>query len=430
MNNRKVMIKKSIVSMILIVILSLTILVFPTNVAKAATYIIDEADLYSKGEIVCLRYKKSIIVGVQFVVYEKDGVEYPAYCLNRDLPGVTEEEEYSVTVDNLVSDVKIWRAVTNGYPHKTAEELGCNSDIEAFAATKIAVYDMMYNYDWDDFEGLNEQGDRVLAAAINISKIARNSSETKPTSIVKIEAKDERWNKDEIEEEFASKTFSVKTNVSSTKYEVKLNNLDIDNVKITDEENNEKNEFESGENFKILIPISELIKSGEFEIEVIADMKTKPILYGKSPNPSQQSYALAAGDYEYENTKITVKYLENTTKIEIVKKDAETKEVLEGAKFNILDENKNIVYADVETNEEGIALIENIMPGKYYIEEIKAPNNYTIYDKLIEIDVELNQKYTVNLDNYEKPENEEKQVEDEDKSVVGEKEVYLPRTGF
>lgn len=430
MNNRKIIIKKSIVSIIIILLFSLSILGFNPNVSKAATYIIDEADLYSKGEIICILYKKSILVGVEFVVYKKDGIEYPAYCLNRNLPGITGEDEYTVSVEGLVSDVKIWRAIMNGYPNKTARELGCNSSIEAFSATKLAVYDMMYNYNWDDFEGTNAQGNRVLAAAEKISDAARKSTETKPTSIVEIETNDDKWNKDEIDGEYASKTFSVKTNVSSTKYEVSLNNLEIENVKITDEENNEKSEFNAGEKFKVLIPISEMDKAGEFEIEVTADMKTKPILYGKSPNSSLQSYALAAGDYEYENAIIKVKYLENTTKIEIVKQDAETKEYLKGAKFNILDENKNIVYSDVTTNEKGIATVENILPGKYYIEEIKAPNNYTIYDELIEIDVELNQKYTVNVNDYKKPENEEKQVEDEDKTVIGNKEINLPRTGF
>ena len=70
------------------------------------------------------------------------------------------------------------------------------------------------------------------------------------------------------------------------------------------------------------------------------------------------------------------------------------------------------------------------MPGKYYIEEIKSPDGYTMYDELIEIDVELNQKYVVNVNNYKEPEDEEKQVEDADKTVVGTKEVNLPRTGF
>ena len=420
---------KNIIVITLIIMTIITTLFAFRNTSKAATYIIEEADLYSKGEIVCLRYN-NIIVGVQFVVYKKDGVEYPAYCLNRNLPGVTEEEEYSVSVDKLVSDAKIWRAVTNGYPFKTAKELGCNSDIEAFAATKMAVYDMMYNYNWDNFSGLDASGDRVLNAAIKISKAARSSSETKPVSIVKIKTDDERWEKDEKEGEYASKTFEVETNVESTKYEVKLNNLQIENVKITDENNNEKTKFKAGEKFKVLIPISEMNVEGEFEIEVTADMKTKPILYGDSGNNTMQSYALAAGDYEFENSKMKVKYLANTTKIEIVKQDAETSEFLKGAKFNILDENKNIVYSDVITNEDGIATVENIMPGKYYIEEIKSPDGYTIYDELIEIDVTLNQKYVVNVSNYKEPENEEKDVEDGDLSVVGNKEVLLPRTGF
>ena len=421
--------KKIISIMIILVTMLATISIFQ-NEANAASYIIDKADLYSKGEIVCLRYQGYIKVGVEFVVYKKDGIEYPAYCLNRNLPGVTQDEGYTVTVDGLVTNNKIWRAVTNGYPYKTAKELGCNSDIEAFAATKMAVYDMMYNYDWNDFEGLNEQGNRVLKAAINISKAARNSDSTKPVAIVEVKTDDEKWDKDNINGDYASKTFYVKTNVESTNYQVKLNNVEIENVKVVDENNNEKNNFKTGEKFKILIPISEMDKAGEFEIEVTADAKTKPILYGKSSNSSMQSYALAAGDYEFENSKMKVKFLENTTKIEIIKKDAETAELLKGAKFNILDENRNIVYSDVTTNENGVASVENIMPGKYYIEEIKSPDGYTLYDELIEIDVELNQKYVVNVNDYEKPENEEKEVEDEDITVTGQKEIYLPRTGF
>ncbi len=397
--------------------------------SKAATYIIDEADLYSKGELVCFTYQ-NILVGVEFVVYKKDGVEYPAYCLNRNLPGVTEDEEYSVSVDKVVNNSKIWRAVTNGYPFKTAKQLGCNSDIEAFAATKMAVYDAMYNYDWDDFKGRDAQGNRVVAAAEKISKAARSSTATKPVSVVDVKTDDTKWEMDNKDKNYASKTFYVTTNVDSTKYDVKLNNVEIENVKVVDENNNEKTSFKTGEKFKVLIPITEMDKAGEFEIEVTADMKTMPILYGDSGDSGKQSYALAAGYYEFENSTLKVKYLENTTKIEIVKKDAETAESLKGAKFNILDENKNIVYSDVTTNAEGIATVENIMPGKYYIQEIKSPEGYTMYDELIEIDVELNQKYTVNINNYEEPENEEKQVEDNDKTVTGKKEIFLPRTGF
>lgn len=135
------------------------------NKSKAVTYLINETNLYSKGELVSFVYKENIKVGVQFVVYKKDGVEYPAYCLNRNLIGVTENQGVKVTVNKALSNSAVWRAVTNGYPFKTPAELKCNSNIEAFAATKMAVYDALYTYNWNDFTPLNDQGKRVLAAA-------------------------------------------------------------------------------------------------------------------------------------------------------------------------------------------------------------------------------------------------------------------------
>ena len=420
---------KKVISALIILVTMLTILLGFIPKANAATYLISEADLYSKGELVCFKYK-DVIVGVEFVVYEKDGVEYPAYCLNRNLPGITEEEEYKVHVDKLVNDAKIWRVVTNGYPFKTAKQLGCNSDIEAFAATKMAVYDAMYNYNWDDFKGLDAQGNRVVKAAEAISKAARNSNDSKPSAIVNIKTDDAQWNMDSINNNYASKTFYVETNVNSTQYSVKLNNVKLENVKITNTENEEKQTFKKGEKFKVLIPISEMEKEGTFDIEVTADMETMPILYGESSDPNKQSYALAAGNYEYESAKLTVRYLDNRTKLEIIKKDAETNEVLVGAKFNILDEDKNIVYSDVTTGSDGKVTLNKFMPGKYYVQEIKSPDGYTLYEDLIEINLKLGQAYSITVMDHKKPETEEKEVEDEDITVIGEKEINLPQTGF
>ncbi len=420
---------KKVISALIILVTMLTILLGFIPKANAATYLISEADLYSKGELVCFKYK-DVIVGVEFVVYEKDGVEYPAYCLNRNLPGITEEEEYKVHVDKLVNDSKIWRAVTNGYPFKTAKQLGCNSDIEAFAATKMAVYDAMYNYNWDDFKGLDAQGDRVVKAAEAISKAARNSNDSKPSAIVNIKTDDTQWNMDSINNNYASKTFYVETNVNSTQYSVKLNNVKLENVKITNTVNEEKQTFKQGEKFKILIPISEMEKEGTFDIEVTADMETMPILYGESGDSKKQSYALAAGNYEYESAKLTVRYLDNRTKLEIIKKDAETNEVLVGAKFNILDEDKNIVYSDVTTGSDGKVTLDKFMPGKYYVQEIKSPDGYTLYEDLIEVNLKLGQAYSITVMDHKKPETEEKEVEDDDITVIGEKEINLPQTGF
>ena len=96
----------------------------------------------------------------------------------------------------------------------------------------------------------------------------------------------------------------------------------------------------------------------------------------------------------------------------------------------MLDENKKVIYSDLETGEDGLVKIKGIMPGKYYIQEVKSPNGYSIYDNLIEVEIQLNQGYRVNVNDYKKPEDEEKKVEDEDLTVTGNKEINLPRTGF
>ena len=55
---------------------------------------------------------------------------------------MNDQISYSVSIQDAISDVKLWRIIINGYPYKTIEELGCNSKEEAFTATKqaIAIY--------------------------------------------------------------------------------------------------------------------------------------------------------------------------------------------------------------------------------------------------------------------------------------------------
>ena len=426
-----------ILKKIMIILMMLTIMfsingIFQ-NQAKAATYLIKEANLYSKGEMISFRYK-DINIGVQFVVYKKDGIEYPAYCLNKKLIGVTTEQGAEITVNRALENVAIWRVITNGYPFKTPAELKCNSDMEAFAATKMAVYDTMYNYDWSDFEAINAQGKRVISAAESIATTAKNSKATKISGKVEIKEVTESWKQDDIDKKYISKTYKVSTNAESTKYTVQIEGMQIDGFKITDENNKEKTNFKNGEFFKILIPTAEIEskwnKNSEFYITATANLKTKPILFGETENSNYQDYALAAGEWEYEKGTLKDNYPPNKTSIKIVKEDTETKQALKGAKFNIIDENKNIVYSDVTTDENGSVEIIGVIPGKYFIEEIQAPEGYTKYEGIIEIEVGFNENYNVNVNNYQKPREEEKEVENKKEiTVTSKQEKLLPRTG-
>ena len=414
---------------IMIIILFITNGICCGKVEATTLYPIQSVDLYSKGEIDGFTYK-GISIGVQFVVYKKDGVEYPAYCLDRNKMGVDTNFSYSVSIEEAVSDSAIWRAVNYGYPFYTAKELGCQTDGEAFAATKMAVYDAMYNYNWKDFKAINKTGERIIKAAEKISQKARNSKETKITPILDIKKINEDWEVDNIDKSCISLSYEVHTNAESPKYKVTMED-DLIGAKITNKENKEQSEFKKGEIFKLAVPISELEKKGLIQLHITADMKTRPILYGKAVNnPGMQDYALAAGDYEYEKVNLEEMYPENKTKIVITKLDKETQKELQGAKFNIYNDKKELIYKGVSTNKQGKAILEEVMPGKYYIEEIQSPDGYTPYKNLIEIDVKLNQEYKVVVNNYKKPKPQEKEVEPNEQTVTGEKQIALPRTGF
>ena len=57
-----------IISIVLILITIVATFSIFQKTSKAATYIIAEADLYSKGGIVCFKYG-DITVGVEYIVY-------------------------------------------------------------------------------------------------------------------------------------------------------------------------------------------------------------------------------------------------------------------------------------------------------------------------------------------------------------------------
>ena len=424
--------KHKILKMLIIALVCITNIsgIFSKNTVKAVTAPIKSAEPYSKGEVVLFRYN-GLGIGVEIQVYKKDGIEYPVYCLDKGKRGVETNFTYTVEVSEMLSNQKIWRAITNGYPFKTPQELGCNNMEEAYAATKMAVYDAMYNYDLSKFTTYSDldSNRRTINAIKQIITSARNSEETKITASLNVKQEEDKWKIDTLEEQYVSKIYTVKSPVENKKYTIDLTNNTDARIKITNVLNQEKLEFEADEKFKVLIPISDLESDGEFSITVNSELKTMPIFYGKSPNKEWQNYAVTVGEYELTETTLKQSYQENKTQIEVQKQDGNTKLPLKNAKFNLLDENKQILYSELTTNEQGIIELQHLLPGNYYLEETEAPVGYYGYEGLIKVEVKLNEKTIVKVDNYE--EQEEKPSEDpqEEKEIsVGEKK--LPKTGF
>lgn len=420
---------------ITIIILQMIIAIFILPNKSQAVFSIDKADLYSKGTYSdYLRFGGMGIV-FDYVVYQKDGQEYPAYCLNKDLKGASSSLSYSVNVNTLLTDVKIWRTIINGYPYKTPEELGCNTKEEAFLATKQAVYCAIYDRDPNTYIATDEIGERTKNALIQIVTNARNSTEIKQSADLEIEEVTEKWEQDIINKRYLSKKFKINANSTINSYSVKLEELNIDGVKIVNENNEEKTEFNYGEIFKIIIPIKNITADGNFNIKVNGKVATKPILYGYSSDPNLQDYALTGNIYEDGSGEKKVYYTKNETKIKILKLD-EQGNPLEGVKFSLLDENKSVIQAEFITDKEGKIIIQNIIPGTYYLEETKALNGYSEYEELIELNLSYNEALTLTVTNeketitIEEPLITENYEEVILKTPQNDEPIKLPKTGM
>ena len=53
----------------------------------------------------------------------------------------------------------------------------------------------------------------------------------------------------------------------------------------------------------------------------------------------------------------------------------------------------------VTTDEKGLIILDKILPGKYYIKEVKAPEGFEKNEEILEVDVNLNEKIEITITN-------------------------------
>ena len=420
-------IKKGIkIICIVFAIMILNVLNFTNSVIASN---IDAANVYAVGDCGSLLTYKGVTVKTTYIEYQNDGKVYPAYCLDKTKPGA-EEGSYTVSIDKAIQDVMLWKIVTNGYPYKTIGELGVANEKEAFTATKHAIYSYIHGNQLSDYSAIGEAGQRTLNAMYKIINDANNSSEVQISNKVDIQKLQETWKQDSEESQYVSKTYKVSSKTNINKYTVHVtdeNSQEIEGMKITNERNEEKEEFSSDEVFKILIPIKYMTEDKTIQIQIETQVETKPVLYGKAPSSDLQDYALTASTYEDGTGETQDNYSKNKTKLIIIKQDKETEEKLQGVEFQVLDENKNVIYTNLETDENGKIEVENLIPGKYYIKETRTISGYEMYEDLIEVDISLNEEMTVTVNNHEEEIPEIEKTTD-NKEVTSKR--ILPVTGM
>ena len=167
-----------------------------------------------------------------------------------------------VDLAHLMDDYRLWRVAINGYPYKTPEQMGVYNEYDAFLATKQAIYSILYNNDVDTYyRGGNERGERVFNAVrymVNEGRYGTYTPEDYNVSISKVGVLKEETN-------YYSQEYAVSSNTSMESYTI-IDTLNMpQGAYIADLDGNSKTSFSSGNNFKIMIPKSEMKK--DFDIK-------------------------------------------------------------------------------------------------------------------------------------------------------------------
>ena len=317
------------------------------------------------------------------VGYRNNGVLHYAYCLNVDKHGVGEEQNYSVNVTEILSDVQVWRAIVNGFPYKSASELGVENDQDAFVATKQAVYSVIYNRDVDSFyRGGDARGTKIFNAIKNIVNQARYGSETPSANSVLNANKIGGFKADGSN--YYSQEYSVTSNVNVSNYTVTSISNFPEGSYIADLSGNAKTTFSGNEHFKVVVPKDKILDNFDGKISLNGKVKSYPVFFGQSPNPNWQNYALTYDAYYTAGGETTLSVDAYKSKIKVIKIDNETKKSIAGVEFNFrYSDGQNI--GNYKTDSQGCIELSKLKQGKVIATEIATKSEYILDDKENEI---------------------------------------------
>lgn len=370
----------------------------------------------------------NIKIGTTLAKVNINDKEYPVYCLDVSKPGVAigKLPEYNVTLKDTIKNQEVYRAIINGYPYKTIEELGVKTEEEAFTATKQAVYSMLYNRNVDEYSAINtEAGHRTYNAYRNIVLAARGSNKVYENAKFELKA-DKEWEKDE-ENKYLYKNVEVNANLKSN-FDIKLEGDKNNIFKLEKEQIVGKETDNKKEKYILKIDLKDINKFNILGKEVFknlkltatAEVETNPVYLGKEETGTRQDYAISGIRFKgKEERSLNIDIPKNETKIKIVKISKEEDKKLENVKFELFDkENKSLGIKT--TNKNGEIIYENLIPGKYYLKEIEAKEGYNKLNDLVEIEVKYGEEKEVKVNN------------EKIKIIVNNKKEVkkLPKTGY
>lgn len=403
------MIKNKKVIAIILLVLTIFSSISPVVLATE----ISEANIQDRGTVEQhLQYWNEdkgewYYVTTTYTTYSANGTEYPAYCLNREYAGVGELDGYTVDVNTDVTSVlgnaQVWRTIINGFPYKTAGQLGVANDLEAFQATKQAVYCALYGFDPTTRfrgadQGADSRGDAIKNAIVNIVNAGRygNQNPSDPTITLS--------NSGSLYED--GNYYTQKVNVSSVVdmagYTITATANLPEGTIITNSNGTQTNSYNGNESLFVKIPKSQMDKDiTNAIINVQGKCKTYPVFYGRTRIAETQNYALAYDPFGDGVGRATLNIKTNTGKVIVNKTDDETKQPIEGVKFSLKKADGTVV-GTATTDENGVATFDKLYQANYKLVEVETNPKYILNKTEFDVPVEYNKTAKVDVENEHK----------------------------
>ncbi|MCY8955166.1 choice-of-anchor A family protein, partial [Bacillus cereus] len=128
----------------------------------------------------------------------------------------------------------------------------------------------------------------------------------------------------------------------------------------------------------------------------VISQKLEPGKYTLKETKAPQGYKLLKEEIEVvveadKVVEVQVKNAKELGSLQVIKKDSESGKVLAGAEFKLKNEAGQVVGEAKTTNKDGVVKFENLVPGKYTLEETKAPEGYKALEVTVEINVIANE---------------------------------------
>ena len=334
-----------------------------TEISSAALVKIGDCDYhlkYYRDDTNSYRYVICTVVG-----HYNNNVFYPAYCLNKDLTGVTEEYSYTVNIKDVINRDDVWRVVKNGYPYKTYQEMGLSNEFNAFAVTKFAVYCILGQSDINKFyaEPNDPEANAMLNCLRNLVSIGKNGTETRKSgnfSIEKIGSLKQEGN-------YYTQEYKVNSNIEMNNFEVAATtNFPLGSyVKKT-----------SNSNIKLFIPTGQVKENISGIIHLRGKCKTYPIFYGESGNANYQDYAITYSAFGDVSSACKTEFIINNAKLKLIKVDSESKQKISNTKFSLYKDGE--LLQTKTTDNSGTIVFTGLVPGKYSVKEIESNKDYVL----------------------------------------------------